>query len=738
MCVGKTCVPGNPPCPAALCNESTDTCDDCTSSTECDDGAFCNGLEACSGGDCVPGSDPCPGQQCDETLDRCFDCLDSGECDDGSFCNGTESCVNGACVTGNPPCPAGLCDEGTDTCNDCSQASDCDDGQFCNGSEACVGGDCVPGSDPCPDGPCNEVANSCDACTTASQCDDGVFCNGTEDCVSGGCQFGSDPCPGLLCDEALDACVECFGSGPCDDNDLCTENDACLAGACIGTPLDCDDGDPCTNDWCNSLTGICEHGPFDPEHFTENCGACSVNLALPQFIAVNDDDDNENGTPDVQEPGPVLGENDLIPVSVDTSGCDPGQFGCDPANVEWHMCELGGNRHYTIYLNANKEGPVSHGGESPGPPPATAYIEGTDAWPCPAPVYFWLNYGNCCWDSAAAVTVVKVESLEWRARTGNQELGDCPNNGGKRIFPGKLSPTDADPGARRQVDLVATVYPPIEGVPVDIGVWDVDDPFDQLHGPTAIDPDPNTPGNQGVVVDVDLLDNDRDGADNRPYDAMPNISFGVLTDANGEAKKTVNVSMQPGNNYRAAATALPGLFFPNPQVGQADADALSVVEQPDGTFLRNGDFAGYQVPVVWSKMLTVWRKLTIEVDSMEQESQDFNDRFPVYFEHDNCTIESIDVNNPGPGFTTVYCSGEDDHVGAYAGIDFFEGGALACPSGGGDHLIVRSRIEDRNVVVIWGLLDASLVGQACKLRDDDLFFCGSQRAAPATSNISIG
>ena len=59
------------------------------------------------------------------------------------------------------------------------------------------------------------------------------------------------------------------------------------------------------------------------------------------------------------------------------------------------------------------------------------------------------------------------------------------NNGGLRIFPGKQSPNDASPDLRRQVDLVATVEPPISGVQVYFRVYDVDDPFNQLHGPNG-------------------------------------------------------------------------------------------------------------------------------------------------------------------------------------------------------------------------------------------------------------
>ncbi|MCH9001589.1 MAG: hypothetical protein IIC02_03370, partial [Planctomycetes bacterium] len=73
-------------------------------------------------------------------------------------------------------------------------------------------------------------------------------------------------------------------------------------------------------------------------------------------------------------------------------------------------------------------------------------------------------------------------------------------------------------------------------------------------------------------------------------------------------------------NYRAAATCLfkvltdPGNGGPL-QVDQGDADALSVKTEA-GKYVPNGEDSGYKLPVVWSKMLTVWRKLHVEVDSM--------------------------------------------------------------------------------------------------------------------------
>lgn len=45
----------------------------------------------------VGGGDPCPGQLCDESTQSCVDCLSDADCDDGLFCNGWENCVDGSC-----------------------------------------------------------------------------------------------------------------------------------------------------------------------------------------------------------------------------------------------------------------------------------------------------------------------------------------------------------------------------------------------------------------------------------------------------------------------------------------------------------------------------------------------------------------------------------------------------------------------------------------------------------------
>jgi len=78
-------------------------------------------------------------------------------------------------------------------------------------------------------------------------CDDGNGC--TADSCKGeeGCQY------------------ETLTEGECMDGDACTVGDHCEEGECIGTPVPCDDDNPCTDDSCDGLGG-CKF-----ENNTEDC-----------------------------------------------------------------------------------------------------------------------------------------------------------------------------------------------------------------------------------------------------------------------------------------------------------------------------------------------------------------------------------------------------------------------------------------------------------------------------------
>ena len=144
----------------------------------------------------------------------------------------------------------------------------------------------------------------------------------------------------------------------------------------------------------------------------------------------------------------------------------------------------------------------------------------------------------------------------------------------------------------------ARTDPPIAGLTVYFKVWDVDDPFDQLNP---------------SMQDVSLIDANATGPDNRGPEAQPlPWSASATTDAEGMARVTFTVSMQPGNNYRAAASLLADALSIT-QLTQTKADA--VFDQYPAPY-KPGNFSGYSVPATWSPMLTVWRKLHVETDSM--------------------------------------------------------------------------------------------------------------------------
>ncbi len=113
---------------------------------------------------------------------------------------------------------------------------------------------CLPDEDatawsPRPDG---YACNDDDACTQGDGCVGGV-------CVSGDaleCDDG-DPCTDEVCDP-VEGCIYAVNAAPCDDGDPCTTGDVCTEGLCAGEAVDCDDGDPCTDDVCDE-TGACQH-----------------------------------------------------------------------------------------------------------------------------------------------------------------------------------------------------------------------------------------------------------------------------------------------------------------------------------------------------------------------------------------------------------------------------------------------------------------------------------------------
>ncbi|HJL01920.1 MAG TPA: DUF4215 domain-containing protein [Polyangiaceae bacterium LLY-WYZ-15_(1-7)] len=213
--------------------------------------------EQCEDGNDVPG-DGCEPSSCT------FSCEDAGDCDDGNACDGAESCgEDHVCVEGEP----------LDAGAECTRSGG--EPGVCN-AELCVAPGCGNGvpdeGEECDDGADGDDLDGCrDDCTftceTAAECDDDDACNGVESCdlATHTCRNGSplDCNDGDNCTE--DSCDPSFGCR----NPLIDEDDDGFAPARLGTcstmpgsSRDCDDGDdstyPGAPEQCDDISHDCD------------------------------------------------------------------------------------------------------------------------------------------------------------------------------------------------------------------------------------------------------------------------------------------------------------------------------------------------------------------------------------------------------------------------------------------------------------------------------------------------
>ncbi len=289
VCSGEVCshVPRAGPCDDGVACTAESVCDataSCVPSTFSASGIDCSGPDKCAGaGKCdgqgacqlTPGvaltcdgdGSACVDASCDPLTGECLlDVRAGAECDDGDPCSLIDRCsASGTCV-GEPK----ICDDGVactlDSCvgdvdGTCKFVADnafCEDGSPCsiNTCVADVGCKSSVSKDPCDDGnPCT-VADACITgslcrgtlapgctCETKADCvffEDGDACNGTVVCDEGECII--DPGTVVTCPYDGVACKTDWTCKP-------------ETGQCIGTPLSCDDDDPCTEDACDPILG---------------------------------------------------------------------------------------------------------------------------------------------------------------------------------------------------------------------------------------------------------------------------------------------------------------------------------------------------------------------------------------------------------------------------------------------------------------------------------------------------
>ncbi len=332
------------PCTDDLCDEVVG-CDFAFNDAPCDDEDPCTVGDTCGEGVCVSGlaitctdNNPCTDDSCDPA-GGCIFTPNTASCDDGNLCTTVDTCSDGACHGTSPldcvdesACTTDYCDPLTG-CEHPANTLPCNDGNACTLGDVCADGACSPGSgsmncddgNPCTDDIC-DPEGACIHLPNDADCNDNNECTTADACQEGAC-VGAGP---LMCDDGnpctYDFCLAGGGCqhdnvvGPCSDGDNCTFDDFCSGGSCIGGAVKaCDDGNPCTDDVCNS-NADCEFlpntNPCDDENACTNEDACSGGTCVG------------SGSPDCED-GDVCTTNSCDPavgcsLEYNTNPCEDG------------------------------------------------------------------------------------------------------------------------------------------------------------------------------------------------------------------------------------------------------------------------------------------------------------------------------------------------------------------------------------------------------------------------------
>lgn len=199
------------------------------------------------------------------------------------------------------------------------------------------------------------------------------------------------------------------------------------------------------------------------------------------------------------------------------------------------------------------------------------------------------------WSAIAEYDNVDAQVDPWTNKTN-----------GKRIFPDYKDPDDTT--MRDKLELIVTTSPALFGKTVYVKAFDVDDSTDESIDHERFG-DPATP----PVIDTD--DKGDDNLDD--YKDTPKVgqfwtgsTWGGATatgtvDVNGETRFVFGVGMQPGNNYRVVASVIDESMYTGIQTSDPAAAKYLGHE-----LAQNG-----AAPA--SPLLTVWRRLWVENDSMK-------------------------------------------------------------------------------------------------------------------------
>ncbi len=284
----------------------------------------CTDNDQCKQGICVPGpgkvcddGNPCTSDSCDPAS-GCTKTVDDGKlCDaDGDACTAADHCVGSVCSPGKEvvcenknACSSVSCNSASGKCvaKALQDNLPCDDSSVCTQSDSCKGGDCIGKVISCDDdNPC--TGNSCDPVTGCSTTNlEGIACNDdnpctigdlckTGQCVKGApkvCESGA-ACNTGVCNLGSGKCEykNKVAGAPCNDGDACSENDGCNDGICQGKVVNCDDGNPCTNDSCDGQTGCAHKANTSPCSDGDACtqsDTCAASLCVSGVVKVCED-----------------------------------------------------------------------------------------------------------------------------------------------------------------------------------------------------------------------------------------------------------------------------------------------------------------------------------------------------------------------------------------------------------------------------------------------------------------
>ena len=270
-------------CLAPACDSATGECSfiPANEGVACTDADACTAPDICQNGICVGqgplncnDGNPCTDDSC-EAASGCVNSPNTAACSDDDVCTLGDTCADAQCAGGpnlldcndDNPCTADVCDP-TTGCQHEAADGQCDDGNACTENDHCVLGVCKPGSaidcddqNPCTTDACYPL-QGCAHGNNQLPCDDGNACSVGETCGDGECGEGtalncndSDPCTEDNC-HPQKGCFYDDTTAPCNDQDVCTVGDHCNKGECLpGTPLNCDDGNVCTDDSCTAQSG---------------------------------------------------------------------------------------------------------------------------------------------------------------------------------------------------------------------------------------------------------------------------------------------------------------------------------------------------------------------------------------------------------------------------------------------------------------------------------------------------